>query len=211
MSRPEISYHVYEISTRVKNVTITDISTINKVIKFIKSTPCHITIPVMNLEFLQLLLYSDASFNNLPDAGSQAGYKVFLCNKFSNSAPIACNSTRLKHVTRSTLAAETLALMDRCDTADIANLITDILQIQTISVTALTDNKSLHDTIKTSKPTLDRQLQIEVSAFQEICGRNEISIHWISKQLQLSGFLTKKGASTQSLMKVLQEGKIESI
>ena len=114
-------------------------------------------------------------------------------------------------MTRSTLAAVTLALTDRRDTADIANLITDILQIQTISVTALTDNKSLHGTIKTSKPTLYRRLHIEVSAFQEICGRNEISIHWISKQLQLSDFLTKKGASIQSPMKVLQEGKTESV
>ena len=117
ISRPEISYHACEITTRVKNATITDIFTINRVIKFIKSTPSHITIPVKNLESLQLLLYSDASFNNLPDRGSQGRYIVFLCDKFSNSAPIAWNSTRLKHVTRSTLAAGTLALTDRCDTA----------------------------------------------------------------------------------------------
>ena len=137
MSRPEISYHVCHISSRVKNATISDIFTINKVIKFIKSTPSHITIPVMNLEFLQLLLYSDASFNNLSDVGSQGGYIVFLCDKFSNSAPIAWNSIRLKRVTRPTLAAETLALTDGCDTVFfIANLMTDILQIQTISVTA---------------------------------------------------------------------------
>ena len=44
-----------------------------------------------------------------------------------------------------------------------------------------------------------------------MCGRNEISIYWISKQLQLSYVLTKKGASAHGLMKVLQEGKIEPI
>ena len=70
MLRPEISYYVCEISTRVKNATITDIFTINKVLKFIKSTPSHIIIPVMNLESLQLLLYFDASFNYLPSGGS---------------------------------------------------------------------------------------------------------------------------------------------
>ena len=182
MSRPEISYYVCEISTRVKNSTIADIFTINKVIKSIKSTPTHITIPVMNLQSLQLLLCSDASFNNLPDGGSQEGYIVFLCDKFSNSAPIAWNLTRLKHATRSTLAAETLALTDRCDTAFfIANLVTNILKIQTISVTALTDNQSLHNMIKTSKLTLDYRLRVEISALREICGRNNISIHWISK------------------------------
>ena len=130
----------------------------------IKSTPGHITIPVINLESPQLLLHSDVSFNNLTDGDSQGGYIVFLCNKFSNSAPIVWNSTRLKHVTRPTLAAETLALMGGCDTAFfIANLITDILQIQTISVTALTENQSFHDTIKTSKLTLNPRLLIGVS------------------------------------------------
>ena len=84
----------------------------------------------MNLESLQLLLYSDVNFNNLPEGASQGGYIVFLCNKFSSSAPIAWNSTRLKRVTRSTFALETSALMDKCDTAPfITNLITEILQI----------------------------------------------------------------------------------
>ena len=111
----------------------------------------------MNLESLQLLLYSDTSLNNLPYGGSQGRYIEFLCDKFSNSAPIAWNSTRLKRVTRSTLAAEALALTDGCDTIFfIANLKTDILQIQTILVTALTKNQLLHDTIKTSKLPLDR-------------------------------------------------------
>ena len=176
---------------------------------FIKSTSSHISIPVMNLESLQLLLYSDTSLNNLPYGGSQGRYIEFLCDKFSNSAPIAWNSTRLKRVTRSTLAAEALALTDGCDTIFfIANLKTDILQIQTILVTALTNNQLLHDTIKTSKLTLDRWLRAEVSALREMCVRNKISIHWISKQLQVSDFFTKKGASTHSLMKVLQEGNI---
>ena len=77
----------------------------------------------MNLESLQLLPCFDASFNNLPGRGSQGGYIVFLFEKFENSAPIAWNSTRLKCKTRSTLAAETIALTDGCDTAlFIANL-----------------------------------------------------------------------------------------
>ena len=65
--------------------------------------------------------------------------------------------------------------------------------------------------IKTSKLTLDCRLRVEVSGLQEMCGRNEISIHWTSKQLQLSDVLTKKGAFIHSLMNVLQEGKIVPI
>ena len=125
MSRADNSYHVCEISTRIKNATIADIFTINKIIRFIKLNPSYITIPVMNLEYPQLLLYSYTSFNNLPGGGSQGGsqrYIVSLSNKFSNSAPIAWNSARLKRATRLTLAAETVALMDRCDTGNMNNL-----------------------------------------------------------------------------------------
>ena len=76
--------------------------------------------------------------------------------------PANIGMTRFKRVTRSTLAAKTLALTDGCDTAFfIINLITDILQIQTISVTSLTDSQSLHDTIKTRKLTLDCRLLVK--------------------------------------------------
>ena len=45
MLRPEISYHVCEISTRVKNATISEIHAVNKIIKYVKSTHSYITIP----------------------------------------------------------------------------------------------------------------------------------------------------------------------
>ena len=60
--------------------------------------------------------------------------------------------------------------------------------------------------IKTTKSTPDRRLCVEISALRD---KNEINIHWISKQHQLSDILTKKGASVHNLVKVLQKGKIE--
>ena len=72
MTRPEISYLVCEISTRVKNTTTADVYTINKFIKYIKkNTPSHITIPVPGFSS-GIQLYSGASFNNLPDGVSQS-------------------------------------------------------------------------------------------------------------------------------------------
>ena len=212
MSRPEISYNVCESSTKVKTATTSDIHSVNKVIKFIKTTPSHITIPPLDLESIQIHLYSDASFNNLPDGGSQGGYIIFLCDKYRNSVPITWSSTRLKRVTRSTLAAETLALTDGCDAAFyIVNLLNDILSPKIkhkITVQAFTDNQSLYSTIKTTKLTIDRRLRVEISALREMHERGEIEVHWISKHQQLSDVLTKKGASYQSLIKVLQEGKL---
>ena len=92
--RNEISFHVCEISTKVKTATTSDIISVNKVIKFIKSTPSHIKIPSFDLGSLEVHLYFDVSFNNLPDGGSEGGYIVFICDKNNKSTPIACNSTK---------------------------------------------------------------------------------------------------------------------
>ena len=54
MSRPEISYHVCQTNTRVRNATITDVHTINKVTKHIKNSPSHITIPKLDINSLEI-------------------------------------------------------------------------------------------------------------------------------------------------------------
>ena len=68
MTRPEISFKVCQISTRVKNATAADILYVNKVIKFVKSTPSSISIPKLDLKSLSITVFADASFNNLPDS-----------------------------------------------------------------------------------------------------------------------------------------------
>ena len=210
MSRPKISYHLCETSTRVKNTTATDAHMINKVIKYIKNSPSHITIPKSDLNSLEIQLYSDASFNNLPDGGSQGGQVVFLCHQYQNLVPITWSSTTIKHVTQSTLAAETLSLVDSCDTAYfIANPVSDLIQVQKIPIYAFTNNQSLHDSINTTKATTDRCLRVEISALREMYDKNEITTNWLSKHHQLSNILTKKGTPYHRLIKVLQKGRIE--
>ena len=70
---PEISYHVCQVSARVKHATTADVHTISKVIKYIKNTPSHITGPVLDLGSSAIQLYFDISFNNLPDSGRKEG------------------------------------------------------------------------------------------------------------------------------------------
>ena len=59
------------------------------------------------------------------------------------------------------------------------------------------------------KATTDRHLRVEISALREMYYKNEIKINWLSKHHQLSDVLTKKDTSYHSLIKVLQEGRIE--
>ena len=71
MTRPEISYHIGKTSPRVKNETSAHVHTINKAIKYIKNLPFYINVLVLDLSSSGIKLYSDASFNNLPDVKSQ--------------------------------------------------------------------------------------------------------------------------------------------
>ena len=74
VSRPDISYHVCQLSTIILNATQKDILKLNKVIKDVKHNPVSIKIPSFeNLSNLQLLIFADAAFANLPDKGSQGG------------------------------------------------------------------------------------------------------------------------------------------
>ena len=206
MTRPEVSFHVCEISTHIKSATISDVVAINKVIKFTKSTPSYITFPKMHKSSLQIQLFSDASFNNLPDGGSQGGHIAFLKDEHHKMTPISWSSTRIKRIARSTLAAETLALTAGCDSAFfLSQLLAEIRGKQT-DIHALTDNKSLCDTVDTTKQILDRRLRVEVSALREMCNKQEIKLSWIRKEKQLSDVLIKKEASYHSLIEVLQSG-----
>ena len=73
----------------------------------------------------------------------------------------------------------------------------------------LTDNKSLFDAVHNTKLTLDRCLRLYISAVRDMCEREEVCLQWIETDGQLSDVLTKKDASSASLVAALQNGKIQ--
>ena len=212
ITRPEISFTVSEISSRISSATVADILTINKTIKFVKSSPGYITIPKLDLPSLSIAAYSDSSFNNLANGNSQGAHIVFLTDKNNNSCPVSWSSNKVKRVVRSTLAAETLAFTEAADTAFfVQKLIIEILATKSdsqYSIICLTDSQSLYETIGTSHQVSDKRLRVEVSAIREMVERAEIVAQWVNKNDQLSDVLTKKGASPNLLMSSLQKGSL---
>ena len=102
MTRPDKNLvrklKMHKKSTQIKDATISDLVSANKIVKFIKNTPTKICIPTLHFESLYIKLILDASFNNLPNSRSQGGFLVFPSDKFNYIAPIAWSSTKLKHV-----------------------------------------------------------------------------------------------------------------
>ena len=73
MTRPDISYGVSKLSANVLKSTVADSKEANKLVKYTKDSASQIKFPSLNLESTQILVYTDASFNNLGDGGSQGG------------------------------------------------------------------------------------------------------------------------------------------
>ena len=67
---------------------------------------------------LKIVLYADASSNNLGDkVSSGKGHIIFLMNEEGNISPLSWGSHKCKRVISSTLSAETLAFKDTLDQA----------------------------------------------------------------------------------------------
>ena len=64
--RPHISFSVCEASTKFKQATVADVPYVNKIIKNVKNSTKEIRFPQLNLNNIELQLFTDASFNNFP-------------------------------------------------------------------------------------------------------------------------------------------------
>ena len=88
----------------------------NKVLRRAKGTEyCLTYLPLGNASNWRIVSFSDASWGNLPDGGSQGGHLIFLVGECGVANLISWQSHRLKRVARSTIAAETLSSVDACD------------------------------------------------------------------------------------------------
>ena len=205
---PKISFQVSNISSKIVDATISDIKQSSKIIKIIKES--QITFPSLCFESTKILMFSDASFNNLCDGYSQGGHRVFIADKFNMSCPVSWKSTEVCHVARSNIAAETLAFTKGAHTACFINQLFELLSLipPTLQITTYTGNKSLHGSAKTTSQILDPRLHVETSAIMEMNKRGEINLQWINEKRQIVDGLTKKGVTCISMLTTLKNRKL---
>ena len=206
VSRPDLSYSACQLSTRGSKVTYADVAQINKVIRYLSLHDSYIKFPVFrSLAELNLIAYCDAAYANLPGGYSQGAYIIFLSDG-EKSCPIAWSSHKLKRVVRSTLAAESLALLEACDASfHIASLMSPmVLNNGDMTINVVTDCKSLSTTANTSKVIADKRLIIEMHAIREMVEKKTIKLHWSPTKMQLADRLTKQTASPRMLLDALQ-------
>lgn len=212
-TRPDIMFDASSLASNIKNATVQSIHETNKVIRKIKSE--KVTLKFQHLgsdDTLNFIVFSDASFGNLPDGGTQGGTLIGLMGEGGKFSPLSWQSKRIRRVVRSTLAGETLALSDGIDNAVFlatlfSELTTGNAELNAPPLICVTDNHSLFDALKSTKQVSEKRLRLEISSIKELIQSKRIKrVLWSDTKTQLADCLTKKGASALVLLKALSEG-----
>ena len=205
-TRPDIAFDICFLSAILNKATVGDILKINKLVDRVKNQCFKLSFPPMRkIGECFIECFSDASFGNLPDSGSQGGMIILLCDNDGKKCPIHWQSRKIRRVVKSTLAAETLALADCVDEAiHITGLISEILNIPMLKIYCYVDNRSLVDALKSSKPVDGKRLRIEMAVIKEMISKHEIeSVTWIPTSSMIANCLTKGGASVKTLLQAI--------
>jgi hypothetical protein len=204
-TRPDVAFDVCELSTHCHNAKIENILRANKVVKKVKKTPFYLIYPSLdNIAQLTIECYCDASFGNLEGGGSQGSYVVFLVDHRGSRSVVSWQSRKVRRVVKSTLAAETLALLDGAEASIlVSSLVTEILCLGSAQpiVKCFVDNRSLVEAVYSTKVIEDKHLRINMAVLRDMLAREDLhSVTWVESACQLANALTKQGANVDSLI-----------
>ena len=206
-SRPDLAFDVCQLSTKLNKATVRELIHANKVLRKAKE---KVVLKFMRLKApVHLLTYCDASYGNLPDGSSQGGYIIFLADERGYISPLCWSSRKLRRVCRSTVAAETMAMLDGIDASIwLSHIISEISDFKVGSVKIKTDNMSLCESVHSTTANEEKRLRVEIASIRESIRRKEVEVEWVENQRQLADVLTKQGADSSKLMRALHNGHL---
>ena len=203
-TRPDVAFEVCQLSVNFKNANVGEVVKANKCVKKLKSEEVYLKFTNLgDMKKAKLVSYTDASFNNLGDNGSQGGNVCFLLGENGSHSVLSWQSKKIQRVVKSTLSAETMALMTGVESCFLyAALLRELHNNKLeMNVHGVTDSKSLYDAVHTSKTLEDSRLKIDVAVLRDYLRKKEMkSIAWVESTDQLADSLTKSGASSKKLV-----------
>ena len=211
-TRPDCSFDSCVVSNYGNKPTIRNIIRANKAIRKVKSMTSS-RLRFSNLgepKKLKVLTFADATHASLPSGASQGSFIVFLAGN-NMISPITWQSKKMSRITKSPMASEALALGEGADAGFlVASVVQEIFTLPSLpQVQCYTDNKSVNDTLQTTRTIQDMRMRVDVGRIREMVRSKEIIVKWITSDNQLADSLTKDGASAMKLLEVLKTGKLQ--
>ena len=209
-TRPDIAFAACQLSNNLKDPNVADIIQHNKIVKKLKDED---DIPLIfksipNFEDgVKLLTYSDASFGNLSNSGSQCGYLILITDREEKvKNPVTWKSVKLDRVCHSTLAAESLALLKAVDhTIFIQKTIKEMLgESLEVTIECFVDNKGLLELVQKTRDPTEKRLICTMASLREMVEREEILVRYTPSNKMPADVLTKKGPSGDVLRSCFQ-------
>ena len=168
-----------------------DLHTANKVIQKVKGQEVARPFPTdFDHTACRIVTFTDASFVNLPDRGSQGAYVTFLCDKYGSYCLLAWQSRRIRRVVNSTKAAECLAAVKASDASIALSYMLSAMLFSDdecrIPISILSDSKSLVDSVHSSTAVENKRQQIDISLLRDTVQQQQISeFRWVPTSLQV--------------------------
>ena len=212
-TRPDMAFETCAMSNQGKNPTVKKTIEANKAVRNLKNTnDVCIKFPSLgDPADIRVVAYGDGTHASLADGSSQGGFMVFLSGGNDNVAPVIWQSKKLDRVTKSPLASETMALGETADAGlMIASIVKEVYRLPHMPhVTCVTDSDSLYRNLRTSNTVTDMSMRVNVARLREMTDKGEITVKWVKSEEQLADSLTKRGASSEALVQVLDAGKLK--
>ena len=151
-----------------------------------------------------MVVFTDASFANLIDCGSQGGMVVLLKGANDEVAPLFWRSKKIQRIVKSTTCAETMALVAGCEMAILLQAVLFEITGLTIPIVAVTDCKNVKKSVYSSNNVEDKRTKIELCVLRGYLKNGDIKeMKWVDTDHQLADTLTKAGVNPDKLCEVV--------
>jgi hypothetical protein len=212
-SRPDLSYEMTELSTKLKQGTVEDLIRVIKCVGRMKSEVSMIKFPVLGpYSDRKIVVFTDAALANLEGSGSMGAHVIFMADSAGRACPLSWKANKIKRVVRSTLSAEMLSLQEGVEDAIyLRAIVTELLQKdpKSLPIVAYVDNQSVVQAIGSTKQVDDKRLRVDIASIKECLAKHDIdSVRWLDGSRQLADCMTKRGASGYKLRQAIMEGQL---
>ncbi|KAA8492024.1 Transposon Ty2-B Gag-Pol polyprotein [Porphyridium purpureum] len=166
-SRPDLAYPAAQLSQISQDMF--DHKVYKELVDQARGAVC--TMPYLHFNRLHgtvaIQVFADASFANNVDLSSQLGFIICLADSQGHYNIVHWRSGKSRRVVKSTLAAETLAVIDAFDHAGAVKHMLQELGIPSPEVILYTDNRSVFDAMSKRTACTEKAVQISVAILRQ--------------------------------------------